>query len=82
MPLLQALFLLFSGAVIVETLFAWPGVGQVAIQAINSRDYNVIQGVVVVNTAIFVVMLLIVDILYVFLDPRVRGSRRGVATAA
>lgn len=71
---------MFSGAVIVETLFAWPGVGQVAIQAINSRDYNVIQGVVVVNTAIFVAMLLIVDILYVFLDPRVRGAKRGVST--
>ena len=72
---------MFSGAVIVETLFAWPGVGQVAIQAINSRDYNVIQGVVIVNTAIFVAMLLIVDILYVFLDPRVRSAGRGVSTA-
>ncbi len=72
---------MFSGAVIVETLFAWPGVGQVAIQAINSRDYNVIQAVVIVNTAIFVAMLLLVDILYVFLDPRVRGSRRSVSVA-
>lgn len=72
---------MFSGAVIVETLFAWPGVGQVAIQAINSRDYNVVQGVVIVNTAIFVVMLLVVDLLYVVLDPRVK-SGRGVATAA
>ena len=45
---------LFSGAVIVETIFAWPGVGQMAIQGINSRDYNVVQGVVLVNTAIFV----------------------------
>jgi ABC-type dipeptide/oligopeptide/nickel transport system permease component len=72
---------LFSGAVIVETIFAWPGVGQMAIQGINSRDYNVVQGVVLVNTAIFVGLLFIVDISYGFLDPRVRRRGRGVATA-
>jgi peptide/nickel transport system permease protein len=71
---------LFSGAVIVETIFAWPGVGQMAIQGINSRDYNVVQGVVLVNTAIFVFLLFIVDISYGFLDPRVRRRGRGVAT--
>jgi len=72
---------LFSGAVIVETLFAWPGVGQLAIQAINSRDYNVIQGVVLVNTMIFVGMLFIVDISYGLLDPRVRSHTRGAAAS-
>lgn len=68
---------LFSGAVIVETIFAWPGVGQMAIQGINSRDYNVVQGVVLVNTAIFVVLLFFVDISYGLLDPRVRSRTRG-----
>lgn len=72
---------LFSGAVIVETVFAWPGVGQMAIQGINSRDYNVVQGVVLVNTAIFVVLLFLVDISYGLLDPRVRRQGRGVAAA-
>jgi peptide/nickel transport system permease protein len=72
---------LFSGAVIVETIFAWPGVGQMAIQGINSRDYNVVQGVVLVNTAIFVFLLFLVDISYGLLDPRVRRHSRGVATA-
>ena len=72
---------LFSGAVIVETLFAWPGVGQLAIQAIGQRDYNVIQGVVLVNTAMFVALLFLVDVSYGFLDPRVRRQGRGVATA-
>jgi peptide/nickel transport system permease protein len=72
---------LFSGAVIVETIFAWPGVGQMAIQGLNSRDYNVVQGVVLVNTAIFVGLLFVVDISYGFLDPRVRRRGRGVATA-
>jgi peptide/nickel transport system permease protein len=71
---------LFSGAVIVETVFAWPGVGQMAIQGINSRDYNVVQGVVLVNTAIFVGLLFLVDISYGLLDPRVRRHGRGVAT--
>jgi peptide/nickel transport system permease protein len=73
---------MFSGAVIVETLFAWPGMGQVAIQAINARDYNVVQGVVLVNTAIFVTILLLVDISYGLLDPRVRRRGRGVSTAS
>lgn len=72
---------LFSGAVIVETIFAWPGVGQMAIQGINSRDYNVVQGVVLVNTAIFVGLLFLVDISYGLLDPRVRRRGRGVAAA-
>jgi len=72
---------LFSGAVIVETIFAWPGVGQMAIQGLNSRDYNVVQGVVLVNTAIFVMLMFLVDISYGLLDPRVRRRGRGVATA-
>ena len=65
-----------------ETIFAWPGVGQLAIQGINSRDYNVVQGVVLVNTAIFVVLLFIVDVSYGLLDPRVRRLGRGVASPA
>jgi peptide/nickel transport system permease protein len=70
---------LISGAVVVETIFAWPGVGQLAIQGINSRDYNVVQGVVLVNTAIFVGLLFLVDVSYGLLDPRVRRHSRGVA---
>lgn len=70
---------LFSGAVIIETLFAWPGVGQLAIQAITARDYNVVQGVVLVNTIIFVGLLFLVDISYGLLDPRVRTQTRGAA---
>jgi len=72
---------LFSASVIVETIFAWPGVGQMAIQAINSRDYNLVQGIVLVNTAIFVMLLFLVDLSYGVLDPRVRRQGRGVAAA-
>jgi peptide/nickel transport system permease protein len=73
---------LFSGAVVIETLFAWPGVGQLAIQGINSRDYPVVQGVVVVNTLLFVVLLLLVDLSYGLLDPRVRRTSRGAPAAS
>ncbi len=73
---------LFSGAVIVEQIFAWPGVGQLVLQGINSRDYNVVQGVVLVNTMIFVVVLFLVDVSYGLLDPRVRRHGRGVATGS
>jgi peptide/nickel transport system permease protein len=73
---------LISGTVVIETLFAWPGAGALAIQAVQSRDYNVIQGVVLVNTAIFVGLLFLVDISYGVLDPRVRRQARGVATSS
>lgn len=73
---------LFSGTVVIETLFAWPGVGQLAIQGINSRDYPVVQGVVVVNTLLFVFLLLLVDLSYGLLDPRVRRQPRGAASTS
>ncbi len=68
---------LLSSTVVIETLFAWPGVGTLAIQGINSRDYNIVQGVVLVNTAVFVVLLFLVDLSYGLLDPRVRSVRKG-----
>jgi peptide/nickel transport system permease protein len=66
---------LLSGTIIVETLFAWPGVGQLAVNAITSRDYNVVQGVVLVYTFIFVILNLVVDLSYSWLDPRTRSGR-------
>lgn len=66
---------LLAGAVIVETVFAWPGIGKLAVDAIFNRDYPIIQGFVVLMGIIFVVVNLIVDILYVWLDPRVRLGR-------
>jgi ABC-type dipeptide/oligopeptide/nickel transport system permease component len=65
---------LLGGAVIVEQVFAWPGVGQIAIQAIRSRDYPVVQADVLVVSASFVLMNLLVDVLYAWLDPRIRVS--------
>jgi peptide/nickel transport system permease protein len=63
---------LLGGAVITETIFAWPGVGQLAIQAIYNRDFPVVQAAVLNLSVIFVLINLIVDILYTYLDPRVR----------
>jgi ABC-type dipeptide/oligopeptide/nickel transport system permease component len=63
---------LLGGAVVTETVFAWPGVGQLAVNAISSRDYPVVQGVVLVSALIFVVINLAVDLLYSVLDPRIR----------
>ena len=65
---------LISGTIVIETLFAWPGIGQMAIQAINNRDYALIQGIVIVNTMVFVALLFLVDLSYGYLDPRVRRT--------
>ena len=55
-----------------ETVFALPGMGTALVNAIQSRDYPVVQGFVVVNAFIFVLANLIVDISYAYLDPRIR----------
>jgi len=62
---------LLSGAVITETIFSWPGIGRLAIQAIYDRDYPVVEAIVVLTAAIFVGINLLVDLLYAVLDPRV-----------
>ena len=64
--------LLMGGAIVTETIFSWPGVGQIAYESINRRDYAMIQGVVLYGALLFVLVNLLVDILYAVLDPRVR----------
>ena len=67
------LFTLFLGAAVVtETVFAWPGVGSLILDGVRTRDYPLIQGGVVVFSAIFILANLAVDILYGYLDPRIR----------
>jgi peptide/nickel transport system permease protein len=63
---------LLSGAVVTETVFNWPGIGTLALRAIQQRDYPVVQGVVLVSAALFVVINGTVDLAYRYLDPRVR----------
>ncbi|MBI4841734.1 MAG: ABC transporter permease [candidate division NC10 bacterium] len=62
---------LLGGAVITETIFAWPGVGRLAVQAIANRDYPVVQAAVFTLASIFVLINFLVDILYTYVDPRV-----------
>lgn len=63
---------LLGGAVITETIFAWPGVGQLAVQAIFNRDYPLVQADVFMVATIFVLVNLLVDLLYPLMDPRIR----------
>ncbi len=63
---------LLAGAVIVETVFAWPGLGQLAIQAINGRDFNVVQAIVLLGSFVYIFLNLIADILYSIVDPRIK----------
>ena len=63
---------LLGGAVFTETIFSWPGVGRFAIDSIFARDYPVVQAIVLVLSAIFVLINLSVDMLYTYLDPRIR----------
>jgi peptide/nickel transport system permease protein len=69
--------LMLGGAVLIETVFAWPGVGHVAVQAITQRDYPVVQAVTLVTAAVVVLTTLVVDLSYAWIDPRVRYTGRG-----
>jgi peptide/nickel transport system permease protein len=62
---------LLGGAVITETIFAWPGVGRLAVDAIFSRDYPLVQAIVAMLATLFVVINLVMDMLYTYLDPRI-----------
>ncbi len=68
----SAIGALLGGAVITESIFAWPGVGRLAVTAISRRDYPMIQGCTLILCTIFIVINLIVDIIYAWLNPRIR----------
>jgi ABC-type dipeptide/oligopeptide/nickel transport system permease component len=61
-----------GGTVIIEQIYGWPGIGWLALQAINNRDYPLIQGIVLMAAVFVALSTLTVDILYGFLDPRIR----------
>ena len=63
---------LLAGAVIVETVFAWPGIGQLAVQSIQSRDFLVVQVVVLFISMVYVLVNLLADLVYALIDPRIR----------
>ena len=63
---------LLTGSVVTETVFTWPGVGLLVVDAVRSRDFQVVQAVVIMFAFIFIMCNLLVDILYAYLDPRIR----------
>lgn len=77
-PLITVLALqvavIFSGAVVTETIFSWPGVGRLVVGAIQTRDYPVVQGTVLVLTSCVVLLNIVVDIAYGAIDPRIKIS--------
>lgn len=66
---------MIAGAVIVETIFAWPGMGRLAYESVMQRDFPVLQAVVLVIAAMFLAVNLAVDLLYAFVDPRIRYTK-------
>jgi peptide/nickel transport system permease protein len=67
---------IIAGAVVVETIFLWPGIGQLAVQSIFSKDYPVVQGIVLLAAQSYMAANLLVDIGYVILDPRIRFEKQ------
>jgi peptide/nickel transport system permease protein len=63
---------LMTGAVVTESVFSWPGTGLLVVDAVRARDFQVVQAVVIVFAGIFIVTNLLVDVLYAYLDPRIR----------
>ncbi len=74
---LSGIFLIFlSGSVLLEMVFSWPGMGRLFIAAVNARDYPVMMALFVISSFLGIIGVLMVDILYGFVDPRVRYGRR------
>jgi peptide/nickel transport system permease protein len=65
---------LLAGTIVTETIFSWPGIGRLAVQAIQSRDYPLLQGCILVIALSYVLVNLLTDIVYALVDPRVRLS--------
>lgn len=68
---------LMAGTVVIETIFSWPGLGKLVMDAITDRDYPVVQGFVVCSAIVYVLVNLLTDISYKLLDPRVSDGRKG-----
>ena len=67
---------ILAGAFIVETIFLWPGIGQLAITSILSKDYPIVQAIVLLSALSYMAANLLVDLGYAFLDPRIRFEKR------
>jgi peptide/nickel transport system permease protein len=68
---------LLGGSIVIEQVFGWPGLGRLSLAAIQQRDYGVVQGVVLFVATAFVLVNFAVDLLYLYLDPRIRYGSPG-----
>jgi len=79
LPVVTVLFLqagtLLTGAILTEAVFSWPGLGTLMIDALNQRDYAVVQGGVLFIALVYLTMTLLADILYGFIDPRIKFGK-------
>ena len=71
---LLSLGFVFSGAITIEYVFSWPGLGWLTVQAIDSKDFPLLQGLFLLFSAAVIIANLIADVLYSYLDPRVRAA--------
>jgi len=62
---------MFAGAVIIEVVFAWPGIGSLLIDSIKYRDYMIVQGILIFVVFIFIIVNLLVDLIYSWLNPKI-----------
>ena len=69
------LVLMINVAVVVETVFAWPGIGRLLYEGISFRDFPVVQGIVIMGGTMIIMVNLLVDIVYAVIDPRIRLER-------
>jgi peptide/nickel transport system permease protein len=70
---------MLTGATVVEIVFAWPGAGLLAYEAANARDFPVVQALALITAGLIVLMNLLIDVTYAFIDPRVRLGEKAVA---
>jgi peptide/nickel transport system permease protein len=68
------LAVLITGSVVIETIFAWPGIGQLVIQAIVSKDHITVQAIVMIFALLYIGINILTDIVYAYVDPRIRYS--------
>jgi ABC-type dipeptide/oligopeptide/nickel transport system permease component len=67
---------LLTGAPLTETIFAWPGIGRMMVSAVGNRDFPVVMGCTLVFALVYVIANLVVDMLYTWLDPRIRYDQK------
>lgn len=63
-----------AGSIVIETVFAWPGIGRLAVEAVTQRDVTLATGVIILTSVMYVLVQLVVDLLYAFVDPRIKAQ--------